>query len=257
MVGRLVLAMMALTLLTACHSAPTPEKSLAREVSDAHGLWEWQNGGALAGDIHVEWQGLPNFDAQFVFETRTNRARMQLADDRILVFDGQTAWVCPASTDTAFAKLHLLTWPQLISMPFALGQVEQPPFRGQLRQLSSQSCETVQLPVPGPKYPTTLYFDPQTHLLRGMVYPEQWAAPQLASEPSASRTSPPPMIAVTFYRYEQFNGVTLPTQWRFWRWNETLGIHGHPIAWARLYNFEMTWPKKTAFVKPPDARSAE
>jgi hypothetical protein len=60
--------------------------------------------------------------------------------------------------------------------------------------------------------------------------------------------------AITFYNFENLEGVRMATEWKFWRWNAEVGIYDKPVGSGRVYNLEFIAPKAGAFDRPADAR---
>jgi len=242
---------MALVLGAGCRSGPGVEPPLDRRIANAHDIVEWNRYRALRGDVHVHFEGSAAFDATFTYDIATGRVRMQTADDSILVFDGRQAWVSPANAATQRARYHLLTWPFFITAPFRLSQPGASLGPASMRPLGQQDLLSANLTfAPGGAAPPhdwyVLYVEPSTGLLRGIAYRATYGG-------SASPAAPQPQ-AVTFYSYENVEGVRIPGEWRFWKWNETVGIYDKPIGVGRVYNLQFIAPRADAFQRPPDAR---
>src|SRR3954453_21763186 len=83
------------------------EPELVEKLFINIGRENWALEPAMGLDIHIETVGRPNFDARITQDVKSNRVRMQLADDTILVFDGSAAWVSPPTAKVEEAR-HLL-----------------------------------------------------------------------------------------------------------------------------------------------------
>lgn len=247
---RIALALQLLASLAGCHSGPKAPKPLLQMIEEAHGLANWKDNAALAGDLHIEVENRPPLDLRFTYELKTGRTRMQLADNTILVWDGQKAWVSPASSETQRARFTLRTWPFFVALPFLLREgttiadeanrslagEEVPSFR--MTRAASVSDTPADWHI--------VYTDPQTHLLRGVVYATTYGRTLTEAEKN--------LHAITYYRYTNSDGVRIAQEWRLWNWNAQAGLIGMPIGTARVYNLEFLRPKPNAFVKPADAR---
>ena len=245
---RLFATLLFLLPLAGCHSQPAT-RTLLEKIDEVHGLAYWKDNPALGGDLHIEVEGRPPLDLRFTYDIKTGRTRMQLADDTILVWDGQKAWVSPASSPAQRARFTLRTWPFFVALPFMLrdgtiteerdrplGGENIPSFRLMRSAAVSDTPEDWHI----------VYADPQTHLLRGVTYITSFGRSKEEAEKNAH--------AITCYNYKNFDGVRIAQEWRLWNWNPQVGLAGMPVGTARIYNLEFISPKPNAFVKPPDAR---
>ena len=74
--------------------------------------------------------------------------------------------------------------------------------------------------------------------------------PELTRSLEAAYDKP---AAVTFYDYQEVEGIIIPALWRLRNWNEADGILGRPIGEGALTRLELAYPKPTDFSRPPDA----
>jgi hypothetical protein len=242
----------ALCLGLGCHSKPVQHATLAEQISHAHDASDWRLQRALTGDIHAEFESEASFDAKFTYEISSGRVRMLLPDDTVLVFDGQTAWVSPASSPVKNARSILKTWPNFIAVPFKLGDVGVQVGPTESRTFAGQKYDTARVTLPprqadSPDDWYIVYADPQTHRVHALAY--LFTHGRKLDDPNNSPH------AVTYYDFKEFGGIVIPTVWRFWQWNPSEGIYGKPIGSGRLYNLEFVTPKANAFVKPGDGRA--
>ena len=246
--------------LAGCSSTPKPPPSFQARIAKAHGYGWWSDKrGSLAADIHVTFLAdNPDnnrfFDARFTYDIQTGKTRMQLADDTIIVFDGQRAWVSPAASKVRKAKFIATTWPYFVAAPFrfedgatAVGPVE-------MRELAGQQCPSAKVTFTGgPGHSgedwCIAYADPKTYRLLGLAYSLKGGQGVEGFSESA--------LAITYYGYKETDGVLLAHEWRIWKWNKEVGIYDKPVAEGRIYNVEYIYPHKSKFDKPADAREAE
>ena len=237
-----------------CHSKPTGPLTFSQRLAEAHNTRDWKDKAALAGDLHVEvinegQEQSTSLDFHFTYEIATGKVRMQLADNTILVYDGQSAWVSPASAKTARARYTLLHWPALMLLPFRLNDPGVKVWPEEQRELGSEKCPSVRVAFETGDLAQNaylIYLDPKGSRVRGIAYVDAMGRSTEEAEDNAH--------AVTFYRYELVDGMAFPADWRLWNWKKKTGLAGMPVGTARLYNLEFIVPKKNAFVRPPDAR---
>lgn len=249
----------AITVAAGCASAKKEPPSFGQRIAKAHGYTWWKGKhDALAADVHLtildENPDLNRFfDAHFTYDCSTGKTRMQLADNTIIVWDGQKAWVSPATSKVQKAKFMVRTWPFMVAAPVRLneptliaGPVEKRPFAG-------QQCPTAKLTfAPGADHGAEdwciAYADPKTYRLLSLAYALKGGKGVDGFSDDA--------LAVTYYGVRMADGVTFSTEWRIWKWNKDVGIYGKPIAEGRVYNIEFVYPKKTDFDRPEGAREA-
>jgi hypothetical protein len=236
-----------LAILLGCHSKPTPPASLAHAVALEAGIRDWADKQALGADIHVDWAARPAFDARLTAEIPGQRVRMQLADNAILVFDGQSSWLSPASAANDDIDFALRFWPYLVELSLRIkdagGEIG-PTESLKMSQMDYVSARIV-LPPQSRRYMqwVRLFADPKTNRLLAIAF-------QPTAGASLDEPVPGPR-AITFYDFKQIEGVWYPTQWRIWKYNPTEGLFGRPVGSVRVYNLEFVTPRKGAFDRPP------
>jgi hypothetical protein len=247
---RLAVALVFMAMLAGCQSRQAGPRPLAQRIEEAHGIGAWEHRRALVGDMHIQIDDRPALDMRFIYDINTGRTRMQLADDTILVWDGQQAWVSPPSSQTRQARHTLRVWPHLVVLPFMLHQAGTTIDDERDRALGGEQVPSFRLtPGRGPlDAPSAyiIYADPQTNLIRGVacISPDGREPGQIDQN----------IRAVTYYKYRHIEGARIAQEWRLWDWNPQVGLVGMPIGWARIYNLDFGNPKPNAFVKPANAR---
>lgn len=232
------LLLIALTVSLGCHPKPAPPLDFTGHLAQAHALDEWRAHPAIAGDFFLTLDGQPTLWLRFVHEFDTRRTRMTLEDGTVLIFDGQKAWIAPASASFTPVYPTLLTWPHFICLPLqlqdpAVQRTDLPP-----QILGGQPCPAARFTHPAfPDGWHLVYTDPQNHRLLAVAYPDG----------ADSR-------AITFYDFQTVDGALIPTEWRLWKWHPEQGLYGRPLGSVKLLNLELTSPRKGAFTPPPDAR---
>ena len=235
---------------------PPPPATLVDRIAEAHGKDAWENQKVLSGRLVCAMkEGAtigPTIDFRFLHDVRTGRTRMDWADGTVVWWDGQTAWVSPASSTLPGARDHLLTWTYLLTLPFHLHdagvqatEVEEKPLSGR-----TYLATTVSFPD-APTFPDdrhVLYADPKTGRLEAVAY---------TRTPGQARSGDEESRAVTFYDFKRAEGVQLPQEWRFWKWNANVGLYGEPLGQARIVALEFVPLKERQFTKPAEAQEVK
>jgi hypothetical protein len=245
-----IMLVIALLALAGCHSQQAP-KPLDVLISEAHGFDRWNRHDTLEGDIHVAFQDGAQFDAHFIYELQTGRTRMQLADESILIYDGQNSWVFPASSTVKDARYNLRTWPFLITLPLQLhapGSTLSPP---ETRKVGTTEYDAITLsfgPDAGDRANDwfTLHADKEYHHLMLLGYLITNGRPPAVVEKDA--------VAITFYNFRPTQGISFARDWKIWKYNRIEGIYGTPIGEARVYNLDFPILGSNTFVPPAGAR---
>jgi hypothetical protein len=221
---------------------------LARRLEAAHGLAAWRDRKAVAADIEITFGGDPMLSASMLYDHHTGRVRMDVRDTALLFFDGERAWVSPATADVPQARFHLLTWPYFLAAPFKLRDPGSRLDPTGLRALAGRQCETGLLTFgahigDSPDDWYVIYEDPETGLLAAMAYIVTYGgvtAEQAEGEPHA----------IVYHDAVTIDGVTLSPRWTFHHWSAEAGPHGDPIGAASLSNLRFVEPADRAFAVP-------
>lgn len=252
MVRSAVLTSFLVLTFVGCKSAPkspTLPPSLADRVAETHGKESWGNQKVLSGRLVCAMKDGPTIDFRFLHHVPTGRTRMDWADRTVVIWDGQTAWVSPSSSTLQGVRYHLLTWPYLLTLPFHLHDVGVQATELEEKPLSGRTYLSTTVSFPNaPTFPEdqhVLYADPKTGRLEAVAY---------TRTPGQARGGDEESRAVTFYDFKRAEGVQLPQEWRFWKWNATVGLYGEPLGQARLVELEFIPLKERQFARPADAR---
>ncbi len=228
------------------------EAQFAEPIGKAQGLSNWYSHQAFQTDALIEFGGNKIFSGTLIFTTNMTKVRMENSEGVVLVFDGANAWVSPASADFPMARFHLLTWPYFLSVPFKLNDPGV-----QIRDLGELKLDGEMQPAakmtfaPGvgdtPDDWYVLYRDTKTDYLRAMAY--------IVTYGSSLKKAEEEPHAIVYDNFMEVTGVTIPTTWMFYRWNETEGVNGGPIGRVTLTNLRFVTPSADAFDKPADAKT--
>jgi hypothetical protein len=229
-------------------SAADAGSGFARRLETAHGLDAWRDRQAVEADIDISFGGKPMLSASMLYDHHTGRVRLDVRDTAILFFDGQRAWISPASADVPQARFHLLTWPYFLAAPFKLRDPGSRLDTTGLRPLEEQQCETALLTFhagvgDSPDDWYVVYEEPETGLMAAMAYIVTYGgvtAEKAEGEPHA----------IVYHDYTAIAGVMLSQRWTFHHWSAQAGPHGDPLGEATLSNLRFVEPGARAFAVP-------
>ena len=236
--------------LAGCHSV-TAVKPLDVRIYDAHGWDKYNEGQALAGDIHIAFKDGSQFDARFVHEMKSGRTRMQLADESVLVFDGQSTWVWPANSTVKDPRYNLTTWPFLVTLPMRLHSAGATLSEPTTRKWAGMDYDTLTLsfsPNAGDRSNDwfVVYADKESHLVKAVGYVITSGRSLIVAEKET--------VGLTLYNFKQHGKVLFAEDWKIWRYNKEEGFFGLPLGDARVYNLEFYEAGAKTFAPPEGAR---
>jgi hypothetical protein len=232
--------------------------AFAGPIEEAQGARAWAAAEAVSADVTVTFGGRQALDGRMLFTPEVGRSRLELADGTVAVFDGERAWVSPASAELPRARFHLLTWPYFLAAPFKLRDpgthledLGTRPLGGEPHPAARLTFEPGVGDSPNDWY--VVYRDPDTDRLAALAYIVTYggrSAGDAGTEPHA----------VTYHDFHEVGSVILPTTWRFWPWSEEQGVHGDPLGEVTLSDLRFVAPPRfvtppsDAFDRPADAR---
>jgi hypothetical protein len=221
---------------------------IARRIERAHGLGAWRDRQAVAADIEITFGGKPVLNGSMLYDHHANRVRLDVRDTALLFFDGERAWISPASVNVPQARFHLLTWPYFLAAPFKLrdpgGRLETKdprPFDGKQHETARLTFDAGVGDSPDDWY--LIYEDPETSRLAAMAYIVTYGgvtAKEAGGEPHA----------IVYRDFVTVEGVTLSQRWTFHHWSDGAGPHGDPVGEASLANLRFVEPDERAFAVP-------
>lgn len=234
-------------------SQNTIEHQMIRPIEKAHNIEAWHDTQALTATIDVNFGGQKMVDgANFIFETNGPKARMDMKDGTVVIFDGDEAYISPVSANPPGARFHVLTWPWFIVSPYKL--------RGEAINLS----ELGHHPLDGRQHRTVkMTFDPGTGdapddwyiLYRDLDSGRLVAQAYIVSFGKTETEANKEPHAVWYKDYRPVNGMPIPMDWSFWNWDAGKGgIIGDAIGNAKLSNVRFVTPDTDTFEVPADAR---
>ncbi|MHC4318132.1 MAG: hypothetical protein ACYS1B_06285 [Planctomycetota bacterium] len=221
---------------------------IARRLEAAHGLEAWRDRQAVAADIDIAFGGSPVLSGSMLYDHHTGRVRLDVRDTAILFFDGERAWVSPATAKVPQARFHLVTWPSFLAAPFTLRGPGRRLVPTGPRPLGGVQHETALLTFDadvgyGPDDWYVIYEDPQTSLLAAMAYVVTYGGVTAREAEGQPR-------AIVYHDVVTIDGVTLPLRWTFHHWSAEAGPRGDPIGEGTLANLRFVNPGARAFAVP-------
>jgi len=121
---------------TVHHDVPPENQAEAREIVDqeempslekivqatkkAHGIDSWDKADSLKADVVVNFGEKTMAEGTFTFQAHGPKARYDMSDGTVVVFDGETAWVTQAEKADPSKRFHVLTWPWFLMSPFKI-----------------------------------------------------------------------------------------------------------------------------------------
>lgn len=224
---------------------------LADRIDTAHNGEDWRSRQAVAADITVRFGARPALRGALVYDYHRNLVRIK-TDDATLIFDGEKAWVSPASATVPMARFHLLTWPYFLAAPFKLNDpgshlVPAGSLRmdGEWHDAATLTFSAGTGDSPDDWY--LVYADPDTGRLAGMAYIVTYGGK------SRQDAEEEPHFIV-YEDYVDVDGVLLSTHWNFRLWSEDKGPFGDSIGAVTLSNVRFVETDWRDFQKPEDAK---
>lgn len=236
----------------AAASAADPAAAFAAPIEKANGLAVWRAQDALQVDVVAKWGGQTILDGRMTFPTDLSRSRLRRADGSIAVFDGEHAWVSPATAKLGGARFHLLTWPYFLAVPMKLRDPgthleplgERPMRQGAAFLAARLTFDPGTGDTPDDWY--VVYRDPATDRLAAVAYIVTYGTPLEEAEKEPH--------LIVYADYVEVGGVPIPTTWTFYHWNPEEGGHGEPIGEVKLSGARFLTPAPDAFVRPADSQ---
>lgn len=230
--------------------AETAESFIAA-VESAHGRSTWSARRALQGRVSLSFGGTPALAGRILFRTDLGASRLELDDGTIAVFDGESAWVSPASSPLKRARFHLLTWPYFTAMPYKL---RDPGARLQVlgeRTLRGKRYRAARLTFDAgvgdtPEDWYVVYRDPASGRLEAAAYIVTYG-----KDAAAAQSEP---HAISYADFVAVDGAQIATTWQFWNWSEDAGLVGEPTGNGKLTDLRFVEPAADAFTRPSDAQ---
>lgn len=213
-----------------------------RQTESHHNTTAWKKQEAIQANLTIESDQEPTFNGQLLMRPNAARVRVTRDDGAVAVFDGDAAWVTPASANWDSARFDVLAWAYLLALPHKLNDygvrlepVGQKEFQGKSVDVAEMTFDPGIGDSPDDRY--QLYQDPENGKLL-----------------AAAISSPAESQVVVFDEFRGVQDITVPHRWRFYRWSEETGLPGEPLGTVTLR--DVTFPEVDAslFAAPAEAR---
>lgn len=225
---------------------------IVQATKTAHGIEAWDKADSLKADMAVTFGGNKMVDGTFTFQAHGPKARYDMADGTVVVFDGKTAWITPADKADPMARFHVLTWPWFLMAPFKvqgegieLSELGTQTIRGQeyisiLQEFADGTGDT-----PDDWY--RLFIDPRNDRLHGMSYIVTYGKDREEAEKQTS--------IVLHENFTDVAGAQIPSEFAFWYWDDNAGTFqgDQPKGTATATNLEFVTPGENFYAKPEGA----
>jgi hypothetical protein len=224
---------------------------LAQRIETAHGMQAWPAAAVLAADLTIYFGDQKALEGSMHYAPHRNLVRIEGPDGTLMVFDGERAWVSPASSEASMARFHLLTWPYFVAAPFKLRDpgtrrkgLEPVVFQNRRHNRLRLTFDAGVGDTPDDWY--LVYADAETDRLAAMGYIVTYGTPveEAENEPHA----------IVYGKEVWVDGLLLATQWWFYHFSEARGPHGDPLGRAELADIRLEPFQADLFVRPDDAR---
>ena len=233
-------------------SPTSPPASFADRMVAAHGGPGWYEQPAIASDLEVEFGGAVVLAGAMVFEPRTGRCRIDLADGGVMLFDGREAW---ATGGVPMPRFHVLTWPYFLGVPWKLGDPGAALAVEHDRPLGGVPHPTARLTFAAGTGDTpddwyVLYADPQSHRLAGLAYIVTYGKTRAEAEEH-------PSLAL-YGDWTEVAGLLLPGELVLQPWSDANDPDAEPPdtepkGRATFADLRVVVPAADAFTPPPGA----
>ena len=224
-------------------------------VANTHGAPLWRQKQALEAGIVVECGGANVLEGTILYEQHQGRTRLTLKNGAVIIYDGKTVWVSPANAvvPEPGARLHVLTWPSFLTGPVRLQDSNAVTTAFEARPLQGQPRDSIDLrfrnlPPQQPNAHYVVYSVPRVLTVHAMA-----SIVACGKTPAEALSQP---RCVTFEKFEQIEGVSLPTSWTIWNWDKGAGLQGEPLGHVTISNLKFVIPADDAFDKPSGAQEA-
>ncbi|MGE9290328.1 MAG: DUF6503 family protein [Puniceicoccales bacterium] len=226
------------------------------QTQSAHNLQSWWGKDLVEADVVITFGGNDIIDGTFLFEAHGPKARYDRKDGTSIIFDGDSAWVTPASAEAPKGRFHVLTWPWFIMAPFKMA--------GDGINLSELS----ETEVDGVEYITLFqtfgadmgdtpddwyrfYINPETQLIDAMAYIVTYGKDTETANAQAS--------IIKYLNYEDEGGPVIARNYEFWYWDHEANAYEGDSPKGTGKVTAVSYPERTEnpFAIPEDSRKLE
>lgn len=227
-------------------------EDIVSATKKAHGIDRWDQADSLKADVVVNFGDKTMAEGTFTFQAHGPKARYDMSDDTVVVFDGQTAWVTPAEKADPMKRFHVLTWPWFLMSPFKiegegikLSDMRPHVMQGKEYISVLQEFEDGTGDTPDDWY--RLFISPRNYSLRAMSYIVTYGKDKNLAEEQAS--------IVLHEGFTDVEGAEIPSEFEFWYWDHLKGefVGDSPKGTAVATNIAFIEPEAGFYDKPEGA----
>ena len=254
-------------LLTACGSntestsdtsaAPTPQinkvtyhpDSFVKDMEMAHNKADFLSHKVVAFDLDLEFGGRQRFDGTVTLTSGTGKLRLDM-DDLVLVFDGDSVYQAPDTTEYRAARFDIFTWSYFFALPYKLNDPgviwSDVPFE----ELDGKTYRSKKLAFEDGTGDSSLdwyivYADPADNLIRYTAYIVTMYSKQEEAEEDPH--------AIGYSDYQEVEGIPVPMEWTFFGWRENEGLTD-TLGHGQLSNVRFLEDAGTLFDRPAQSK---
>ena len=191
------------------------------KIEKAHKKSEFLSREVVSFNLDLKFGGKQRMKGKLTMLTNSTKAKIELADGSVLLYDGDKAYHSPNFANTQKARFDAYTWPYFFLLPYKLadnGLIFKPYPKNEMGGKTYLTQQLFFEPGTGddPDDWYILFADEETQLLHLAAYIVTAGKSQAEAEKSPS--------AISYHNYKVFNGVPFATEWKFHKWNKQDGI---------------------------------
>ena len=218
-----------------------------------HNIRAWWGKEVVRAEVKMDFGPGNVIEGRFIFEAHGPRARYDRHDGSSIIFDGESAWVTPASAEALMGRFHVLTWPWFIIAPFKMHGEGINLSQAEIREINGAEFSTLFQTFDNgvgdsPEDWYRFFINQETQYLDAMSYIVTYG------KDAATANKKPSII---FYSdYENFDGVLIATTYSFWFWDHKTGktLGKAPKGQGTVRDVVFLKPAEADFRPPTDAR---
>lgn len=223
-------------------------------IESAHGADAYRERQVLRYDIEVTFGGNVILAGTTLFDTNSERVRIDTVDGVTMVWDGAEAYVTPADAEVPGppARFHLRTWTYFLAAPFKLRDPgsAMTPIEAPLASAPAVPAGKLTFGAGVGDAPDDWYIvfpDRETNRVEALAYIVTYSKSQAEAEQKPS--------IILYDGYRDFGGVWLSTDWTFHYWSPETGIDGEPKGTAVIKNVKFVTVPTELFSRPVNSRT--
>ena len=232
-------------------SASASPDAFISSIESAHGTAAWPKGRALCADFSTR-SGDKGWEGTFTMDRDMSLVRLDVKDGPIIVFDGKDVWMTPADSKFPGPRFWIFTPPYFALIPYKLRDEGARVVPAGSKSIDGAAYDVAKLTfaagtgdAPDDWY--LLFRDPKSGRLNAVAYIVTFA------RDAAKAELDPHMLR--YLDVLTVDGVAISTRWQFFKWSESQGPNGTPLAEWKLMNLKFITPDAATFQRPEGARS--